>query len=233
MLRKLVLFAALTALAAASADVQSIVANRSGRLVSSISQLSSMRLRGGADVKEKITGISFKDTISAGGKSLTLVGCGDRKKAIVGPVAVNVYAVGLYVDPSPAKAAAPADAAAAAKALASGSYTKALKIIMARTVGAQKIGDALAEALEPKVKGTDAPIKEFKDFFAGLESLASGNEITFTQTGSTLKVQVPSASKDFTSAALCKAMFDIYLGDTPVSPNGKKAMAEGLLKLCK
>ena len=36
-----------------------------------------------------------------------------------------------------------------------------------------------------------------------------------------------------TSAALCKAMFDIYLGDTPVSPNGKKAMAEGLLKLCK
>jgi hypothetical protein len=27
-------------------------------------------------------------------------------------------------------------------------------------------------------------------------------------------------------------MFDIYLGDSPVSPNGKTSMAEGLLKLC-
>lgn len=58
------------------------------------------------------------------------------------------------------------------------------------------------------------------------DKLDAGNEIVFTQVGSTLKVQVPNAQKDFASAALCKAMFDIYLGDTPVSPKGKDAMAE-------
>jgi hypothetical protein len=34
-----------------------------------------------------------------------VVGAGDRKKKIVGPVAVNVYAIGMYVDPVGAKAA--------------------------------------------------------------------------------------------------------------------------------
>ena len=34
--------------------------------------------------------------------------------------------------------------------------------------GAHQIGDALAEALEPKVQGTDAPIADFKTFFGGL-----------------------------------------------------------------
>jgi len=131
-----------------------------------------------------------------------------------------------------AKAAAAADEASAAKALKDGAYTKALKIIMARSVGAQKIGDALAEALEPKVKGTDAPMGDFKAFFGGLDKLDTGNQITFTQVGTTLKVEVPSGAKDFSSAALCKAMFDIYLGDSPVSPNGKASMAQGLLKLC-
>lgn len=58
------------------------------------------------------------------------------------------------------------------------------------------------------------------------DKLDAGNEIVFTQVGSTLKVQVPKATKDFSSPALCKAMFDIYLGDTPVSPKGKDSMAE-------
>jgi len=202
------------------------------RPMNDMRQLSSMRLRGGADVVEKVTGIKFADTISAGGKSLALMGCGDRKKAIVGPVAVNVYAIGLYVDAAAAKSASVSDSASAAKTLKEASYTKALKIIMARGVASQKIGDALAEALEPKVKGTDAPIADFKAFFGGLDKLDAGNEIVFTQVGSTLKVQVPKATKDFSSPALCKAMFDIYLGDTPVSPKGKDSMAEGLLKLC-
>ena len=63
-----------------------------------------------------------------------------RKQAIVGPVAVNVYAVGLYVDAGAAKAGAVTDEASAAAALKTGSYTKALKIIMARSVDAQKVG---------------------------------------------------------------------------------------------
>lgn len=42
---------------------------------------------------------SVPDAVSAG----QLVGAGDRKKAIVGPIAVNVYAVGLYVDEAGAK----------------------------------------------------------------------------------------------------------------------------------
>ncbi len=44
-----------------------------------------------------------------------------------------------------------------------------------------QIGDALAEALVPKVKGTDAPIDDFKAFFGGMTTLETGNEIVFTQ----------------------------------------------------
>jgi hypothetical protein len=33
----------------------------------------------------------------------------------------------------------------------------------------------------PKVKGTDAPIDDFKAFFGGLATLETGNEIVFTQ----------------------------------------------------
>ena len=31
------------------------------------------------------------------------VGAGERRKAILGPIAVNVYAIGLYVDTTDAK----------------------------------------------------------------------------------------------------------------------------------
>ena len=51
------------------------------------------------------------------------------------------------------------------------------------------------------------------------------------QVGSKLNVKVPSGTKDFASGALCKAMFDIYLGDSPVSPHAKSAMAKGLISM--
>ena len=85
-----------------------------------------MRLRGGSDdvITEPVTGIGFSATLTAGNETLTFVGCGDRKKAIIGPVAVNVYAVGLYVDADAAKGDAPAilrsGAQAAARALQQG-----------------------------------------------------------------------------------------------------------------
>jgi hypothetical protein len=34
---------------------------------------------------------------------LQFLGAGERKKAIIGPIAVNVYAIGLYVDSAAAK----------------------------------------------------------------------------------------------------------------------------------
>ena len=143
------------------------------------SSKASMRLRGGSDdvITEPVTGIGFSATLTAGNETLTFVGCGDRKKAIIGPVAVNVYAVGLYVDADAAKGDAPAilrsGAQAAARALQQGEYTKALKIIMARSVASDNIGNALAEALEPKVKGPE--LAEFKAFFAGLDKLNKGD----------------------------------------------------------
>ena len=209
---------------------------RSSWSLPSSTKASSMRLRGGSDdvITEPVTGIGFSATLTAGNETLTFVGCGDRKKAIIGPVAVNVYAVGLYVDADAAKGDAPAilrsGAQAAARALQQGEYTKALKIIMARSVASDNIGNALAEALEPKVKGPE--LAEFKAFFAGLDKLNKGDQIVFSQVGSALKVQVPTGTTEFASPALSRAMFDIYLGDSPVSPNGKQAMAEGLIKLC-
>mmetsp|Transcript_33337 Transcript_33337/g.84208 ORF Transcript_33337/g.84208 Transcript_33337/m.84208 type:complete len:244 (+) Transcript_33337:78-809(+) len=190
---------------------------------------------GASAVKEPVTGINFPGNLQAGGKSLELLGCGERRKKIVGPVAVNVYAIGMYVDQGPASAAGKgvSGEAAAAKALSDGSFTKSLRLVMARSVNAEKIGDALAEQIEPRVKGTGAPVDEFKGFFKGLEKLENQQVVIFTQTGSTLAVSAPgNRSSQFNSAPLCKALFDIYLGDKPVSDNAKNAMVSGFLKLC-
>jgi hypothetical protein len=194
-----------------------------------------MRLRGGADFTEKVTGISFSDTLSAAGKSLKFVGAGERRKAILGPVAVNVYAIGLYVDAAAAKMAGVTviDDETAAYALSKGTFTKSLRLVMARSVGGEKIGDALAEQIIPRVKGTDAPVDGFKSFFKSIEMLENKNEVIFTQTGSTLTVKSPVATKDFVSADLCSAMFDIYLGDKPVSENAKKSMVAGFRGMLK
>lgn len=58
-------------------------------------------------------------------------------------------------------------------------------------------------------------------------------QVTFTQSGSTLIVEAPGSKKgNFNSGPLCKAMFEIYLGDKPVSENAKKSIIEGFKKLC-
>mmetsp|Transcript_24262 Transcript_24262/g.48611 ORF Transcript_24262/g.48611 Transcript_24262/m.48611 type:complete len:231 (-) Transcript_24262:141-833(-) len=189
-------------------------------------------VRKAAPFVEKVTGLSFSDTLLTCGKSLKFVGAGDRKKAIIGPIAVNVYAVGLYVDEAAAKATAAKTPDAAQKLLVDSTFTKALKIVMARSVSSQKIGDALVEQIEPRVKGTDAPLDKFKSFFQDMQQLDKENEIIFTASGDTLAVQGPSGSQEFASKHLCNAMFDIYLGDDPVSTNGKKSMLDGFVALC-
>lgn len=63
------------------------------------------------------------------------MGAGERKKKILGPVAVNVYAIGLYIDANAAKAAAASvsDAKSAANVLKEGNFPKSLRLVMART----------------------------------------------------------------------------------------------------
>jgi hypothetical protein len=60
--------------------------------------------------------------------------------------------------------------------------------------------------------------RRFKSFFGGLDTLDNKDEITFAQVGTTLKVSAKKQNKDFSSPALCKAMFDIYLGCPPARP---------------
>lgn len=218
MLRALIVTLSLTAAFATSASAPSV---------------GLMRLRGGADFKDKATGILFPEHLKAGGSDLQFLGAGERKKAILGPVAVNVYAIGLYVDSAAAKRQATGikDAAAVGPAILDGTYTKALRLVMARTVTADKIGDALADQLEPRLKGTDAPVDQFKAFFKSFKTLETNQEVIFTQHGSTLEVKAPSASTSLPSGPLCKALFDIYLGDKPVSTTAKASIADGLLKL--
>jgi hypothetical protein len=66
---------------------------------------------------------------------LQLMGAGERKKSIMGPVAVNVYAIGLYVDGGAAKSAGAGvtDANSAAQVLKTGTFSKTLRLVMART----------------------------------------------------------------------------------------------------
>uniref|UniRef100_A0A7S0M1E9 Chalcone isomerase domain-containing protein n=1 Tax=Cryptomonas curvata TaxID=233186 RepID=A0A7S0M1E9_9CRYP len=191
--------------------------------------VSALRLRGGSDVKEAATGILFPKELVSGSNTLTFLGAGERKKAIFGPLAVNVYAIGLYVDSELAKTAGPG--ADAAETLITGAFPKALRLVMARAVSADKIGDALADQIEPRIKGTDAPLEEFKGFFKAMASLEAGQEILFAIDGAEMLVTAPGGTRAFESRALCDALLHVYLGEEPVSPTAKAAMVHGFVAL--
>lgn len=109
------------------------------------------------------TGLSLPRTKRFSKSDLTCLGVGVRAKSL-GVAKVNVYTVGLYVDQKPAKGALKKFARAEpGKLWADGSvfkvfgeqggFTKYLHLVFSRSVGAQKVVDALTS-----VKGVDEKI---------------------------------------------------------------------------
>jgi hypothetical protein len=164
-----------------------------------------------------------------------------------------VYAVFLYVDAAPAAKElgvrsrggffdGDADADYA-QALADGAFVKALRIDLVRDVDGATFVGALEEALAPRLRlsGDTASLDKFKAFLSD-RKLAKGTVLALLwRPEGVLDVAIASdpdraaatfASPDaagvsISSPGLCRALFEVYLGDSAVSPDARAAWARG------
>ncbi|KAK8519993.1 hypothetical protein V6N13_031532 [Hibiscus sabdariffa] len=198
--------------------------------------------------EEPTTKVKFQTSLSLPGCSspLSLFGTGYREKvfAIIG---VKVYAAGLYVNQAilsklDAWKGRPAtqlqDDMFLFKSIFETPTEKSLQIVLVRDVDGKTFWDALDEAVSPRIKAP-APVDEsalstFRSIFQG-RPLNKGTSIFLTWPDpSKMLVAISSdgmpTSMDATieSANVGSALFDVFFGDSPVSPSLKTSVAGGL-----
>lgn len=193
----------------------------------------------GADVVEPNTNVSFATELQTAAGAQLLAGTGVRTRTVL---KVKVYAFGLYVDGSGARAAlapwrgkSPADLAkdqALYGELLKGAFPMTLRLVMTRDVGGAQMAEAFDGALAPRVAQAAqrampdgaAALARFRGLFT--TELKSGTELLFTWApGDTLVVAIGGQQVgEIENRALSWALFDVYLGPRPISDDGKKTV---------
>lgn len=193
----------------------------------------------GSEVTEPNTNMKFPTERPAPTGVQLLAGTGVRTRTMLH---VKVYAFGLYVDSAGSRAALGAWRGKSATDLArdaslygellKGAFPMTLRLVMTRNVGGEQMAEAFDGALGPRVAqaaergmpgGVEA-LAQFRGFFTA--DLASGTELLFSwASGNKLGVSIGGRQVgEIENAALCWALFDVYLGDKPISPDGKKTV---------
>ncbi|KAL6199001.1 hypothetical protein ACLB2K_028789 [Fragaria x ananassa] len=204
-------------------------------------------------IEEPATNVRFQTSVSLPGcsSSLALLGTGYREKvfAIIG---VKVYAAGLYVNQSilnnlNAWKGRPAAEIQKDPSLFSSMFQspseKSLQIILVRDVDGKTFWDALNDAISPRIKSPtpvdESALSTFRSTFEG-QPLKKGTFIFLTWLqASKMLVSISSnglpSSVDATieSENVSSALFDVFFGDTPVSPTLKASVATGLESVLK
>jgi hypothetical protein len=207
-------------------------------------------------IEEKATDIMFPTWIKVGkGDKMIrhdLVSLAVRTKTIF---KVKVYGFGLYVD---MKGAAPAVKPYVNKkwkelmkdrnfdkAVLSDKFGKTLRLAMARDVDADDMAEAFEDALKPRLKTYlkkasaedrkkgDAAVKQFQGFFT--KECEEDQVLVFSWLpGGRLLTSIDGKKlPEIKNVALCWALFDVYLGEDPISDNGKEAFVKALPKKVK
>lgn len=193
-------------------------------------------------VTEPNSGVAFPVTLAApSGGEQALTGTGIRTKTFL---KVKVYAFGLYVDAASATGALASFAGKDAKALEKDKafyasllemkFPMTLRLVMTRDVGGNDMAEAFDGALRPRViqaaaeknmPGGEAALETFRGYFS-VGEMTKESELLFTCTpdGMLASSVKGSANPPLSSPALCWALFDVYLGDKPISGDGKKSV---------
>lgn len=189
-------------------------------------------------VMEPASRVAFPVSLAAaGGGQQVLLGTGLRTRTVLN---VKVYAFGLYVDEAGARAALASHAGHTAADLANtpGVYETLLRmgfpmtmrLVMTRNVSGEQMSEAFDGALRPRVvaaagrgmPGGEAALDRFRGYFS-VDRLTEGTELVLSCAAGTLSATVGGEAKPaIESRALCWALFDVYLGATPISPAGKR-----------
>ncbi|MDQ3949044.1 MAG: chalcone isomerase family protein [Gemmatimonadota bacterium] len=200
----------------------------------------------GAEVVEPNTNIAFPTELQTPVGVQRLTGTGVRVRTVF---KVKVYAFGLYVDGDGARAALAPWRGKSAAELASdaslydellkGSFPMTMRLEMARDVGAHQMAEAFDGALAPRVAqaaqrgvpGGAEALGRFRALFTS--ELRSGSELLFTWApGDKLLVSIGGRQVgEIENRALCWALFDVYLGPKPISPEGKTSVVARLPEL--
>ncbi len=201
-------------------------------------------------VLEPKSGVPFPTQLVApGGTQIhRLMGTAIRVKTFL---KVKVYAFGLYVDPEGARSTLSAffDRSASTLEREDAFYRRildmdfgmTLRLVMTRDVGGEDMADAFEGALRPRVQtaaeemgmpGGETALDQFRSYFS-LEEMTKGAEIVFScSPEGRLETLVKEESQPgIDSAALCWALFDVYLGEKPISGDGKKSVIAGFPQL--
>jgi hypothetical protein len=194
------------------------------------------------EITEPSTKVTFPAELQAAAGTQVLTGTGVRTRTML---KVKVYAFGLYVDAAGARSALAAWRGKNAAALAGdqslysellkGGFPMTLRLVMTRDVGADQMSEAFNDALGPRVAqaeqrgmtGGAEALTRFRGFFS--DRLTKGTELVFSRDGNTLKVSIGGKeSGEIDNEALAWALFDVYLGEKPISSDGKKGVVARL-----
>ncbi|ESQ30068.1 hypothetical protein EUTSA_v10011696mg [Eutrema salsugineum] len=198
--------------------------------------------------QESATSVKFQRTVTLPGCSspLSLLGTGFREKkfAIIG---VKVYAAGLYVNESilsglSAWKGRSSDEIQIDSSLFSSIFqaqaAKSLQIVLVRDVDGKTFWDALDEAISPRIKSQSSDDKTALSTFSGIfqnRPLNKGSVILLTWISpSKMLVSVSSGGLPtdvdaaIESVNVTSALFDVFFGDSPVSPTLKSSVANQL-----
>ncbi|KAK9674239.1 hypothetical protein RND81_12G220100 [Saponaria officinalis] len=201
-----------------------------------------------AYIEEPATKVKFPTSVDFPGcsSSLSLLGTGYREKvfAIIG---VKVYAAGLYVNPAMLNDLGSWNGKPAAEiekdlslfqSIYQSSLENSLRIALVRDVDGKTFWDALDEAVSPRV-ASPTPVDEtalaiFRSIFQG-RSLKKGTLILLTWLEPPkMLVSVstdgvpPKVDVTIDSMNVTRALFDVFFGESPVSPTLKTSVASGL-----
>ena len=200
-------------------------------------------------VREPESGVTFPLALTPPGSATPhwLMGTGIRQRTIF---RVKVYAFGLYVDADAARTALADFAGVTAEALGRDQrftrrlldldFGMALRLVMTRTVSGGDVADAFDEALRPRMPraagGADGDAAAALATLRGhldVEEIRRDAEIVFScGPADRLAMTVDAAERPpFESRALCRALFDVYLGEDPIERDGKRNILAGFAGL--
>ena len=201
-------------------------------------------------IREPESGTPFPVVLTPPGGTTPhrLVGTGIRQRTIF---RVKVYAFGLYVDPAGATTALAEFAGTPAATLQRDAgfhrrlldldFGMTLRMVMTRTVEGRDVADAFDDALRqrmarPRRQGhapdATAALARLRSYL-DVDEVRRGTEITFScEPGGRLTTSVGDARRPpFSSRALCRALFDVYLGEDPIAREGKRNLVTGFAHL--
>ena len=199
-------------------------------------------------IRERASDVAFPLALTPPGGATPhwLMGTGIRQRTIF---RLKVYAFGLYVDADAARAALSEFAGATVEALGrDGRFTRrlldldfgmALRLVMTRTVSGGDVAEAFDDALRPRMPRAGAGADDAAAALArlrghlGVEEVRRDAEIVFScgPAGRLAMTVDGAAPPPFESRALCRALFDVYLGDDPIERDGRRNLIAGFARL--